>query len=452
MSAATIVIGLGFGDEGKGGLTDFLTRRHDAKLVVRYNGGAQAAHNVLTDDGRHHCFAQWGSGTFAGARTFLSRFMMVNPIFAASEARHLESVGIANPWALLHVERDALITTPFHVAANRLQEIARRASGSGVHGSCGMGIGETMRDFVDKRDDSVFARNLSSGRRVQWKLETVQERKRAEVMKLDLDRSRDEVARELFVLEDRDIVESVTDHYVQFARRTEIVNETFLARELAKDGHVVFEGAQGVLLDEWWGFHPYTTWSTCTFENAEKLLASAGFTGHAERLGVLRTYHTRHGAGPMPTAGKQWDALSAGDHNRRTPWQEDFRSGPFDMVLARYALDVVGGCDGLAFTHLDTYACHLCAYVSWGYRHEERVIKELVRKTPNDLAAQEALGNILRTAEPMFESAKVGSEEAAMSHALMLGEALETPVVLTSGGKTASSKSEVIGSGTGKAA
>src|SRR5271157_1837790 len=132
MAGVTLVAGFGFGDEGKGSIVDYLTRRHGARLVVRYNGGAQAGHNVTTPEGRHHCFSQWGSGTFAGARTLLSRFMMVNPIFAVSEARHLESVGISNPWSLLSVERDALITTPFHVAANRLREIARRR-GSGVH-------------------------------------------------------------------------------------------------------------------------------------------------------------------------------------------------------------------------------------------------------------------------------------------------------------------------------
>ena len=63
----------------------------------------------------------------------------------------------------------------------------------------------------------------------------------------------------------------------------------------------MFEGAQGVLLDEWHGFHPYTTWSTTTFANAETLLAEAGMAGAAQRLGVLRTTTTRHGPGPLVT-------------------------------------------------------------------------------------------------------------------------------------------------------
>jgi len=454
MANVTAVAGLGFGDEGKGSIVDYLTRRHGTKLVVRHNGGAQAAHNVVTDDGRHHCFAQWGSGTFAGARTLLSRFMMCNPIFAASEARHLESVGITNPWSLLHVERDALITTPFHVAANRLQEIARRRvhGGSGVHGSCGMGIGETMRDFVDKREDCVFARDLADPKTLQWKLSSVRERKLVEIAELDLLWPENAIDLEFNVLRDHSIVDDIIAIYENFAARTNIVDETFLARKLAGDGHVIFEGAQGVLLDEWWGFHPYTTWSTCTFENADKLLTLAGFPGRAERLGVLRTYCTRHGAGPMPTGGREWDALSADDHNKTGAWQEDFRSGPFDAVLARYALDVVGGCDGLAFTHLDKLVTRPRIEVCWGYRHEGRVIKEFQRKIPNDLVAQEALGNVLKTAEPMLSDSIISTPEGSTCYALMLGEALGTPVVITSSGKTAESKSEVRTGDAGRAA
>ena len=74
MATVVLLAGLGFGDEGKGTVTDYLVRTHSAKMVVRYNGGAQAAHNVVLPDGRHHTFAQFGSGTFVpGVRTHLSR-------------------------------------------------------------------------------------------------------------------------------------------------------------------------------------------------------------------------------------------------------------------------------------------------------------------------------------------------------------------------------------------
>ena len=78
---ALLIADLSYGDAGKGSIVDYLTRLHQAHTVVRYNGGAQAAHNVVDNDGRHHTFAQFGSGMFTpGVRTHFSRFMLLNPL------------------------------------------------------------------------------------------------------------------------------------------------------------------------------------------------------------------------------------------------------------------------------------------------------------------------------------------------------------------------------------
>src|ERR1700689_3707681 len=96
---ALLVAGLLWGDEGKGATVDALTHRFNAGLIVRYNGGSQAGHNVVLPDGRQHCFSQFGSGTFyPGVKTHLSRFMLVNPMNMSNEYAHLHELGIHDAW------------------------------------------------------------------------------------------------------------------------------------------------------------------------------------------------------------------------------------------------------------------------------------------------------------------------------------------------------------------
>ena len=94
MQQAILTVDLGFGDAGKGSIVDFLTREYRAHTVVRYNGGAQAGHRVVTPAGAEHVFAQFGSGTLAGAATHLSRFMLVEPLAMRAEADHLHRLGV----------------------------------------------------------------------------------------------------------------------------------------------------------------------------------------------------------------------------------------------------------------------------------------------------------------------------------------------------------------------
>ena len=151
-----IVCGLGFGDEGKGSVTDCLCSPDSAEpahAVVRFNGGAQAAHNVVTADGRHHTFAQFGSGSFTpGVRTHLSRFMLVDPLALAAEAAHLASArGPRRRWAWLtrRPRRPA-----HHALPPRRQPGQGTGPRRGRHGSCGMGIGETARYALENPGDA----------------------------------------------------------------------------------------------------------------------------------------------------------------------------------------------------------------------------------------------------------------------------------------------------------
>ncbi|MFI5954413.1 adenylosuccinate synthetase [Cryptosporangium sp. NPDC051539] len=325
----TIVVDLGYGDAGKGRVVDALCAESPVAAVVRFNGGAQAAHNVVLPDGRHHTFAQFGAGTFRGVRTHLSRFVVVDPLALAAEAAHLVFLGVRDPFSSLTIEADALLATPWHRAANQARE---RRRGAGRHGSCGLGVGETVAYGLAHPSEAPRVGDVLDPVRLRSRLAAVRDRLTASVGPLQAPS-----------------VDEVAAVFAAFRDAVRIVDGSFLGG-LLRSGRCVFEGAQGVLLDEWFGWHPHTTWSTTTFANAETLLAGAP----AERLGVVRTYTTRHGAGPHVTADPALDRAVPEPHNDTGPWQGGFRRGHFDAVAHRYAAEVCGGVDALAVTHLDT--------------------------------------------------------------------------------------------------
>ncbi|MEV6718628.1 adenylosuccinate synthetase [Lentzea sp. NPDC051208] len=341
MNDHVIVVGLGFGDEGKGAVVDALCADGPVSAVVRFNGGAQAAHNVIAG-GRHHTFSQFGSGTLAGVPTWLSRYVLVEPIALATESRELEALGVANPLSLMSVDAGALLTTPFHVAANRARE---RARGGDRHGSCGKGIGETAWYGLLA---GASEGDVVEGQRVLGEpgpAPTVGDCLNPAVLRRKLDA----LARfyEPLIGAGPGVGE-LAGLYAAFADAVRITTGDEAGR-LADTGRLVFEGAQGVLLDETYGFHPHTTWSTTTPRNAKALLNGR----RARVLGVTRTYQTRHGAGPLPTEDQAVVDRFPEAHNGTGEFQGAWRAGHLDATLLRYAVECCGGIDGLAVTHLD---------------------------------------------------------------------------------------------------
>ncbi|MBB2912372.1 adenylosuccinate synthase [Streptosporangium becharense] len=401
MREHVIVADLGYGDAGKGTVVDWLCSRgsrEPVRAVVRFNGGGQAAHNVVLPDGRHHTFAQFGAGTFHGVPTHLSRFMIVDPLSLAGEAAHLAGLGVPDPFELLTVDRDALLATPYHVAAGRAREVAR---GEDRHGSCGMGIGETMAYALEHPGLAPVAGDCATPAVLTRKLRALREALGAAA---------------------GPPVEDCVAAYRAFAERVRLVGSSFTAA-LLRRGPVVFEGAQGVLLDEWHGFHPHTTWSTTTFANALELLDGAA----AVRLGVLRTYTPRHGPGPLVTE----DAGLAlpEPHNGTGPWQGPFRTGHFDAVAHRYALAAAGGADGLALTHLDAPVSRMCVSYDIG---------ELPVGPAGDLDRQTRLTARLSDACPRYTDGITDWPQA-------VAEALGVRVWLGSSGPTAADKTVLDG-------
>ena len=454
---AHIVIDLGFGDCGKGTIVDALVRKHKAHSVFRFNGGAQAAHNVVTSDGRHHTFQQFGSGTFVpGVRTILSEFMLVQPWILSSEEALLQQVGVTDAFDRLFIHERALITTPFHRAANQMRE---RARGDGRHGSCGIGVGETAKDATECGEELILRMgDLCDRETFVTKMHRVRKYKHNQMRLFIAAQRRDPDAEaNILAFEDPDEVMYWVDQLYTSIERFHIVDDAFVASILEEDGHVVFEGAQGVLIDEWRGFHPYTTWSTCTFKNALELLERANYAGEVHRIGVVRAYATRHGAGPFPTEDAGLTERIPDTHNQMETWQREFRVGHFDCVSTRYAINACGGIDSLAITCLDRlrdeHVWNVCTHYELAAEDQdsalfdqddvsEHLVTDIRLGTFQDLAHQERLTNALLRAKPVLRiTASSGTfSESVEDHVHRISRELDVPVSILSFGPTAEDK------------
>lgn len=424
-----MIVGLGLGDEGKGAHTAFLADRAEVPAtVIRFNGGGQSAHNVITTDGRHHTFRQFGSGTFAGAYTYLSRHMLVNPITLHREALVLGRLGVKNPLEMMFLDREALLTNLYQVAANRITETLR---GDNRHGSCGMGIGETVQDSDEHPEMTLRVEDLLDSSTLRKKLSFSRDLKLERFAGLGL---RDEDPNWTAIHDDD--VEYQVERYLGLGRLFRIVDRVRLRHLLKQPGDLIFEGAQGVLLDQDYGFHPHTTWSRTTFENALELLDEAGFdSAEATRIGVTRAYTTRHGAGPLPTEDPAIEIEPDRD-NVTNEFQQAFRVGAFDAVLARYAHQVVGRLDEIVVTNLDKIkSAH--PRICTAYQAPLGIVLDRLQlgPRPTDLTFQEQLTNGLRLAQPVYHELQSKRDLVMAIHTIM-----KTPVTYCSNGPTATDK------------
>lgn len=441
---AYTITDLGYGDAGKGTTVDFLTRHCNGALIIRHNGGAQAAHNVVTVDGQHHTFAQFGSGMFhPTAATYLSRYMIIDPLAMRAEAQHLDALGVADVRRRTVIDPAALVATPFHAIVNRIRERARDQK----HGSCGLGIGETAADSL--AGCALYAADLAKAGAVLPTIRACQLCKLQEIGDQYGDWQDYATLSEIAVLTSDTALDALCAHYAVFAHEYQIADR--LTEFLDTAQTVIFEGAQGVLLDEWYGFHPYTTWSTTTDSNALVLLTESGFGGDVTRLGVVRTYMTRHGNGPFVTESPHLTRTCVEAHNDRGEFQGAFRCGEFDAVALRYALSVNQDVDALVVTHCDIpqERWHYCDTYQWeGNRpvmcftgHGREITDIQVKVQREDLHYQERLTHSLGQCRPVIRACDLPTSDAAPGAVCAaISDLLAVPVALASWGATAGQK------------
>lgn len=323
--SAKVVIGANFGDEGKGLFTDYFASQADEPAtVVRFNGGAQAGHTVELADGTRHIFSHFGSGTFAGAKTWLSRFFVANPLMFMREWAELIEKGAIPRVA---IDAAAPVTTPFDMMINQIVEDAR---GNHRHGSCGVGFGETLA----RQEESLCPLTVDDLRSPDLREKLLHIRAQWVPVRLQQLGVYTLASAWQSRLESDDLIDAYIHNAEQMLDRVTIADSDYLRR----CSSIIFEGAQGLLLDQNHKWFPHVTRSNTGLQNVVQLAEQAGL----EKLDVLyatRAYLTRHGAGPLPFEIREkpypriFDAT-----NKPHPYQGNLRFAPLNFDLLQQSI------------------------------------------------------------------------------------------------------------------
>lgn len=316
MIKAIAVIGANYGDEGKGLATDFFASQDSNSLVVRFNGGAQAGHTVAAPDGRRHVFHHFGSGSFCDVPTYLSEYFILNPLLWQEERKDLEKLGV-QPKMFLNY--NSPVSTPYDMLLNRLIESSR---GKDAHGSVGVGIFETLNREIcgfslrleDLYDDSYVAIALDE----IWN-------------RYIPDRLR-QVGLDITHIKNWDRAK-INQAFTVAAQEMIVAHDVALDLSEFQKQTIIFEGAQGLGLDQNYGEFPFVTPSNCGITNPLNLLEEAfGFEDSKIQLEahyVSRTYVTRHGNGPLVDETKVLGEMNCLT-NQPNEWQGNLRFAPLN--------------------------------------------------------------------------------------------------------------------------
>lgn len=324
MRRATVVIGANYGDEGKGLLVDYLASTSSGPTaVVRFNGGAQAGHTVVTPEGRRHVFSHFGAGTLAGADTYLAKHFVCNPLLFWKEARTLSDLG-HQPQTIAADPR-CFLTTPYDMLVNQAIEDAR---GDKRHGSVGVGFGET----IERNQYPAFQlwkSDLADRDKVTGKLRLIRDKWLLHrTHQLQLPRFQKDDSR----LTD-EMLDKTVEAFCAFEAAVGTAGAEFLERK-----SVIFEGAQGLALDMGSENFPHVTRSNTGLTNVLPIARALGLL--LDVVHVTRPYLTKHGAGPLPEE-REPDPRWTDETNTAHPYQGTLRFAPLNVteMLARIDAD-----------------------------------------------------------------------------------------------------------------
>ncbi|MGA1625850.1 MAG: adenylosuccinate synthase [Prochlorothrix sp.] len=331
--ANVIVIGAQWGDEGKGKITDLLS--NSANVVVRYQGGVNAGHTVVVNDQTFKLHLIPSGILYPDTQCIIGSGTVIDPKTLLAELDQLHALQVSTD--NLFISETAHVTMPYHRLFDQASEQQR---GNYKLGTTGRGIGPTYADKSERNGIRII--DLMHLERLEGKIRWTITQKNVLLEKL-------------YDLEPLD-ADAVIAEYAGYADRLRpyVVDSSLQLYEAVKNRqNILFEGAQGTLLDLDHGTYPYVT-SSNPVAGGACIGAGIGPTMIDRVIGVAKAYTTRVGEGPFPTEleGEMGDVLGDRGAEFGTTTGRKRRCGWFDAVIGRYAVRI-NGMDCLAITKLD---------------------------------------------------------------------------------------------------
>jgi adenylosuccinate synthase len=413
------VVGAQWGDEGKGKIVDWLSER--AEVVVRFQGGHNAGHTLVID-GKVYKLSALPSGVVReGKLSLIGNGVVIDPWALLTEIEGLREQGVAIGPESLRLAENAPLILPLHGELDRAKEGARAGAktGFGKIGTTGRGIGPAYEDKVARR--AVRICDLADPAQLEKKLDDLLVHHNA--LRRGFGEAEIEAAPLLAAL-------------LELAPKLLPYAEPVWLRlaELRRRGaRILFEGAQGAMLDVDHGTYPFVTSST-TLAAAAASGAGIGPDAVGYVLGITKAYTTRVGQGPFPTELEDEIGRGLGERGNEfgTVTQRPRRCGWFDAVLVRQAIKV-GGIHGMALTKLDVLDGMERLKVCTAYRHYGQTLHHL----PAAMATQAGVEPIYEEMEGWSGSTRGARSfadlpAAAVKYVKRLEELVEAPVALLS--------------------
>ena len=382
--SAFIVLGAQWGDEGKGKMTDYLAE--DADVVVRFQGGNNAGHTVEVGDKQYKLHLIPSGILYDNKLNIIGNGVVVDPKALFTEIDYLEGEGVKVTPEKLIVSDRAHVIMPYHKVLDRLKEKAR---GKNDIGTTGKGIGPCYTDKFERCGIRVC--DLMHPEVFAEKLKENIEMKNAYITKVLGGEALD--------------YNEILNEYLEFGKRLKpFIEETSVKvyNDIKADKTVLFEGAQGMLLDIDYGTYPYVTSSNTTAGGVSNGVG-IGPNMITNAVGITKAYTTRVGKGPFPTEllDETGEWIREKGHEYGVTTGRSRRCGWLDLVIVKTAVRV-SGLTSLAVTKIDTLAGLDTLKVCVGYKFDGKVI-DYFPASLEDLAK----------CEPVYEEFAGWGEEVA---------------------------------------